>query len=29
MRKLRKLAPTEQDDFAINTLDSFMEAYNN
>lgn len=29
MRKLRNLAPTEADDFAINKLDTLMGAYNN
>jgi len=29
MRKLRKLGPTEDDDFAINKLDTLMGAYNN
>ena len=28
MRKVRKLAPTEDDDFAINKLDTLMGAYN-
>jgi putative ABC transport system permease protein len=28
MRKLRKLKPTEQDNFSINTMDSLMNAYN-
>lgn len=28
MRKVRKLSPTEDDDFAINKLDSLMGAYN-
>jgi putative ABC transport system permease protein len=29
MRKVRKLSPTEEDDFAINKLDTLMGAYNN
>ncbi len=29
MRKIRKLKPTERDDFSINTMDSLMNAYNN
>ncbi len=29
MRKVRKLSPTEDDDFAINKLDTLMGAYNN
>lgn len=29
MRKIRKLKPTEQDDFSINTMDTLMAAYNN
>jgi len=29
MRKIRKLKPTEKDDFSINKLDSLMAAYNN
>ncbi|MCK4538001.1 MAG: ABC transporter permease [Candidatus Krumholzibacteria bacterium] len=29
MRKIRKLAPTEEDDFSINSMDSMMAAYNN
>lgn len=29
MRKIRKLKPTEQDDFSINTMDTLMNAYNN
>jgi putative ABC transport system permease protein len=29
MRKLRKLKPTEQDNFSINTMDSLLNAYNN
>ena len=29
MRKLRKLAPTEPDNFSINTMDSLLNAYNN
>jgi len=29
MRKVRKLGPTEDDDFAINKLDTLMGAYNN
>jgi putative ABC transport system permease protein len=29
MRKIRKLKPTEQDNFAINTMDTLIEAYNN
>jgi len=29
MRKIRKLKPTEQDNFAINAMDTLMEAYNN
>lgn len=29
MRKIRKLSPTEEDDFAINKLDTLMGAYNN
>ena len=29
MRKVRKLGPTDEDDFAINKLDTLMGAYNN
>jgi putative ABC transport system permease protein len=29
MRKVRNLTPTEDDDFAINKLDTLMGAYNN
>ena len=29
MRKLRKLSPTEPDNFSINTMDTLMNAYNN
>ncbi len=29
MRKIRKLKPTEGDDFSINTMDTLMNAYNN
>ncbi|MBN2184904.1 MAG: ABC transporter permease [Candidatus Krumholzibacteriota bacterium] len=29
MRKVRKLAPTEEDDFSINSMDSLLNAYNN
>jgi putative ABC transport system permease protein len=29
MRKIRKLKPTDQDNFAINAMDTLMEAYNN
>lgn len=29
MRKIRKLKPTERDDFSINKMDSLMAAYNN
>jgi putative ABC transport system permease protein len=29
MRKIRKLKPTEKDDFSINKMDSLMAAYNN
>lgn len=29
MRKIRKLKPTEPDDFSINTMDTLMDAYNN
>jgi len=29
MRKIRKLKPTEKDDFSINTMDTLMAAYNN
>ncbi|MFZ0389059.1 MAG: ABC transporter permease, partial [Calditrichia bacterium] len=29
MRKIRKLAPTEKDDFSINKMDTLMGAYNN
>ncbi|HEX9973350.1 MAG TPA: ABC transporter permease, partial [bacterium] len=29
MRKIRKLKPTEQDNFSINTMDTLMTAYNN
>ncbi len=29
MRKMRKLKPTEQDNFSINAMDSLMNAYNN
>lgn len=29
MRKIRKLRPTEKDDFSINTMDTLMNAYNN
>ena len=29
MRKIRKLKPTEKDNFAINTMDTLIEAYNN
>ena len=29
MRKIRKLKPTEPDNFSINTMDSLMAAYNN
>jgi putative ABC transport system permease protein len=29
MRKIRKLKPTEQDNFSINTMDTLMNAYNN
>jgi putative ABC transport system permease protein len=29
MRKIRKLKPTEQDDFSINKMDTLMAAYNN
>jgi putative ABC transport system permease protein len=29
MRKIRKLKPTEKDDFSINKMDSLMSAYNN
>ncbi len=28
MRKIRKLAPTDEDDFSINSMDSLMNAYN-
>lgn len=29
MRKIRKLKPTEQDNFSLNTMDTLMNAYNN
>jgi putative ABC transport system permease protein len=29
MRKIRKLAPTDQDDFSINKMDTLLAAYNN
>jgi len=29
MRKIRKLKPTESDNFSINTMDTLMNAYNN
>ncbi|MCK5148429.1 ABC transporter permease [bacterium] len=29
MRQIRKLSPTEEDDFTINSMDSLMSAYNN
>ena len=29
MRKIRKLAPTDEDDFAINTMDSLVAMFNN
>jgi len=29
MRKIRKLKPTQKDDFSINTMDTLMNAYNN
>ncbi len=29
MRKIRRLKPTDQDNFAINAMDTLMEAYNN
>jgi putative ABC transport system permease protein len=29
MRKIRKLRPTESDDFSINTMDTLLNAYNN
>jgi putative ABC transport system permease protein len=29
MRKIRKLKPTDKDNFAINAMDTLMEAYNN
>ncbi|MBN1163588.1 MAG: ABC transporter permease [Candidatus Krumholzibacteriota bacterium] len=29
MRKIRKLGPTEEDNFSINSMDSLMNAYNN
>jgi len=29
MRKIRKLKPTEKDDFSVNKMDSLMSAYNN
>ena len=29
MRKIRKLKPTERDNFSINTMDTLMNAYNN
>jgi putative ABC transport system permease protein len=29
MRKIRKLRPTERDDFSINTMDTLLNAYNN
>lgn len=29
MRKIRKLKPSEPDDFSINTMDTLMDAYNN
>lgn len=29
MRKIRKLKPTEKDDFSINSMDTLMNAYNN
>ncbi|HSG27878.1 MAG TPA: ABC transporter permease, partial [Candidatus Krumholzibacterium sp.] len=29
MRKIRKLAPTDEDDFSVNSMDSMMAAYNN
>ncbi|KAA3611112.1 MAG: FtsX-like permease family protein [Calditrichaeota bacterium] len=29
MRKIRKLKPVEQDNFAINTMDTLIDAYNN
>jgi putative ABC transport system permease protein len=29
MRKIRKLAPTEADDFSINKMDTLLAAYNN
>ena len=29
MRKIRKLKPTEQDDFSINSMDTLMDVYNN
>ena len=29
MRKIRKLRPTENDDFSVNTMDTLLNAYNN
>jgi putative ABC transport system permease protein len=29
MRKIRKLSPTDEDNFSINTMDTLMNAYNN
>lgn len=29
MRKIRKLRPTEKDDFSVNTMDTLLNAYNN
>lgn len=29
MRKIRKLKPTEKDDFSVNTMDTLLNAYNN
>ena len=29
MRKIRKLKPTEKDNFAINSMDTLLDAYNN
>jgi len=29
MRKIRKLKPTEKDNFSINSMDTLMNAYNN
>jgi len=29
MRKIRKLSPTDEDNFSINTMDSLLNAYNN